>query len=177
MLYVLLFTILSFSQLVSDTVEAKGTKGISYRVLVNQDTLSFQYKINHKWSDPIVLDNGNVASPSMAISSGNYLHIVWCKKGGVYYRTTFEPITKNILKNKIILQWSPKIKISTRMPQTEPASDLFIQTYGDTIFIDWYCPGEIGNSKEKWRRTKWILEPYYEWFLPTNYNIESELKR
>ena len=166
--------------LAADTVEVKGTRGLYYRVFVNDDILYFQCKAKDNWFKPVALDSGDVASPSMAITIGDYLHIAWCKGSGVYYRINLEPITKNTLKSKIIPQWSAKIKISTHMPQTEPASELFIQTYGDTIFIDWYCPGEIGNSKEKWRRKKWILDPYYEWFPPVNYtlkNIESKLKR
>ena len=175
MLYILLFTILSFSQSSSDTVEVKGTNGIFYRALVNQDKLYFLYKINHKWSEPIVIDNGDVGSPSMAISSGDHLHIVWSKEGGVYYGTNLEPITKNSLNNRINPQWSAKVKISTQMPQTEPASDLFIEALGDTVFIQWHSPDELGDNKEKWRRKRWILRPYYDWFQPIN--LSKELNR
>ncbi len=172
MVYVLLSAILSFSLSNSDTIELKGTKGISYRALVNQDTLYFQYKTGLKWSEPMVIDYGNVGSPSMAISSGGYLHIVWCKQGKVYYRTTLEPITKTSLKNKTNPQWSSKVKISTHMPQTEPASDLFIEVLGDTVFVQWYSPGELGNNKEIWQRKRWILRPYCDWFQPINLSKE-----
>ncbi len=176
MVWLLIFTIF----LASDTVEVKGTNGISYRTLVNQDTLYFQYKINHKWSEPTIIDNGDVGSPSMAISSGNYLHIVWCKQGGVYYRTTLQPITKNSIKKEINQLWSSKIKISTHMAQTEPASDLFIEARGDTVLIEWQSSGELGDNKEIWRRKRRILDPYYEWFQPVNFtlvkDIEPELK-
>ncbi len=42
--------------LTTDTVEVKGTNGISYQALVNQDTLYFQYKTGHKWSNPIEIN-------------------------------------------------------------------------------------------------------------------------
>ena len=167
--------ILSFF-LAAETVEVKGTRGISYRAFVNQDTLYFQYKTGRKRSASIVIDNDDVASPSMAISSGDYLHIVWCKQGKVYYRTNLEPITKISLKNKINPQWSTKIKISTQMPQIEPASDLFIETLGDTVFIEWYSPGELGDDKVIWRRKRWILDPYYEWFQPVNFTLLKDIE-
>ncbi|MDH5684455.1 MAG: hypothetical protein OEZ20_08330 [candidate division WOR-3 bacterium] len=180
MLYVLLFTILSFSLSFSDTVEVKGTRGLYYRAFVNQDTLYFQYKTGSKWSDLLVIDNGDVASPSMAISSGGYLHIVWCKRGGVYYKTNLEPITKNSLKNKINTQWSSKVKISTPMSQTEHASDIFVETLADTVFIEWHSLDELGKIKEKWRRKRWVLRPYYEWYQPVNFTLlkdtETKLK-
>jgi hypothetical protein len=173
MLSNILLAILSLTRLSSDTVEVQGTRGIFYRAFVNQDTLYFQYKTGNKWFDPMVIDNGDVASPSMAISSGNYLHIVWCNSGRVYYITTLEPITRYSIIKRIPPQLSPKMRLSTFMPQTEPASDLFIEARGDTVFIQWYSPGGLGDVKEKWRRKRWISEPYYEWSSPVNYTIKK----
>lgn len=173
MLYVLLFTILSFSQSFSDTVEVKDSKGISYQVLVNQDTLYFQYKTGHKWSDPMVMDNGNVSSPSIAISQGGYLHIVWCKQGKVYYITTLESLTKNSIKQNLNPQWSWKMAVSTAEPYTEPALNPIVQLCVDKVFITWQGPNsEIISDGDVWSRFRYASFPINEWSEPGNQSYQ-----
>jgi len=165
MLYVLLFTILNFSQSFSDTVEAKGTKGISYRAYVNQDTLYFQYKAGSKWSASIVIDNGDVASPSMAITSGDYLHIAWCNNGRICYRTNYQPITANSIKHDSNSVWSEKVFISPYF--AEPASNISIAISGEYVKVTWQAPAEYDSTiDEKWQRRRWLQDVPNAWESP-----------
>jgi hypothetical protein len=148
-----------------DTIEVKGTNGMAYRVFAEQRKLCFQYKLGRNWSEPMILDTGDVSEPSIALTPDDYLHLAYCKNRRVCYRTTLEPITKESIKNKKKPHWSTWVFVSPYF--TEPASNISIRTEGDYLYVIWQSPAK-NNPKvtETWKRIKLISNPLYRWFAP-----------
>jgi hypothetical protein len=165
--------------LAADTVEVKGTRGLYYRVFVNDGILYFQCKAKDNWFKPVALDSGDVASPSMAIGPEGYLHVVWQRKRentqSVYYEATLDKVTPTIIyETRGNLDWSEKAQVSTQDPLTEPASNPFVEAYGDKVFVTWRGPYDENNETgEIWKRWGYITEPIEEWSSPVNQS-ESE---
>ncbi|NPV14864.1 T9SS type A sorting domain-containing protein [candidate division WOR-3 bacterium] len=120
----------------------------------------------------VVLDSGDVVTPSIAITPGDYLHIAWCKDNRVYYQTTLQPITPNQVRQGQQPVWSAKVPVSTpTTPITEPASNPFIEAQGEWVYVTWRGPNEEGDSTkgEVWQR-KGKIQPGTtpDWYRPWN---------
>ena len=152
------------SQSTADTLLVKGTRNISYRLYISNDNLCFQYQAGRNWSEPIILDSGDISEYSVALTTGDYLHIVWCKAGRVCYRTNDEPITPMSVKDNRKPQLSPFIFISTYF--TEPAFNISIKSTGEWIYAVWRVSNEL--QPEVWARRRWLLDPPNEWEVPVN---------
>lgn len=160
--------------LATETVEVKGTRGLTYRVFVNDGILYFQCKAKDNWFKPTVLDSGDCSSPSIAISPKGYLHVVWQRKRedtkSVYYSATLDKVTPTIIyETQGNLDWSEKTQVSTQDPLTEPASNPFVEAYGDKVFVTWRGPyDETNEIGEIWKRLK-LADPSVPWDrLPQN---------
>jgi hypothetical protein len=170
MFLLLLITIVGINQPSPNPINIKGTNGLSYRLFVNQDKLCFQYKLGRNWSEPTRLDSGNISEYTVAITPGDYLHIVWTKQGRVYYKTNIYPVIP-----KDTIQWERFVIISPYF--TEPASNLSVNTCSKFIFVDWSAPSEDALKRmEKWRRARWLDRPPFNWETPECLN-EPLLKR
>jgi len=128
----------------------------------------------------IALDTGEIPNghpvytPSIAITPGDYLHIVWCKEGKVWYKTTLQPVHPDQIRAGIPPVWSEKIQISTPDPLTEPASNPFIEAEGEWVYCVWRGPNENGNPNygEIWQRKGRIRQGSLpEWYFPRNMSI------
>ncbi|MDH5187124.1 MAG: hypothetical protein OEW70_08695, partial [candidate division WOR-3 bacterium] len=144
--------------LATDTVEVKGTRGLTYRVFVYNGILYFQCKAGDNWFKPTVLDSGDCSSPSIAISPKGYLHVVWQRKRentqSVYYEATLDKVTPTIIyETQGNLDWSEKYPVSYWPDYpTEPASNPFVEAYGDKVFVTWRGPyNETNEIGEIWR--------------------------
>ena len=148
-----------------DTIEIKTIQGMSYRIFNEQDNLCFQYKAERNWSEPMILDNGNISEYAFTITPGDYLHIAYCKDNRVCYRTTLEPITFKLVKNNGLPKWSTWVFVSPYF--TEPVSNISIGFEDKYLYVIWHAP-VAGNStlNETWKRMKIINEPIYKWFTP-----------
>ncbi len=165
MLPIFLLAILSLSQLSLDIVKVNGTNGLSYRLFVNQNKLCFQYKLGRNWSEPTKLDSGEISEYAITVTSGDYLHVAYCKNQRVCYRTTLEPITKESIKHNKKLPWSTWVFVSPYF--TEPASNISIGTEGEYFYVIWQAPAE-DNPKvtETWKRRKSLNGSLFEWSEP-----------
>lgn len=168
MFFILLLTIISASPISRDTVELKGIGGITYRMMVVNNEFSFQYRLKQNWSEPTKLDSGDISEYSVALTTGDYLHIVWCKAGRVCYRMNDEPITPISVKDNRKPQLSPFIFISSYF--TEPASNLTLEVSGEWINIGWRSTNEEDNQnhEEIWQRRKRMDWPVWQWTTPEN---------
>ncbi|MEO0093166.1 MAG: FlgD immunoglobulin-like domain containing protein, partial [candidate division WOR-3 bacterium] len=84
---------------------------------------------------------------------------------------TTDPITPDMIRQGIPPVWSDKVRISTEQPwPTEPASNPFVEAYGDSVFATWRGPNEQGDSTKGdiWRRARWIHRPPDVWYTPRN---------
>ena len=169
--------------LATDTVEVKGTRGLTYRVFVYNGILYFQCKAGDNWFKPTVLDSGDCSSPSIAISPKGYLHVVWQRKNGerqsIFYSVTTEGVTPLIIhENEGNLPWSEKFPVSYEPGYpTEPASNPFVEGYGDSVFVVWRGPYEQqNNTGEIWRRIRWIYRPPDEWAPPNNWSLSQYIE-
>ncbi len=141
-------------------IEIKGSNNLSYRLFINHDKLCFQYKLGKNWSEPTKLDIGDISEYAVAITPGDYLHIVWTKQGRVYYKTNIYPV-----KPKDTIQWESFIIISPNF--TEPASNLTIEILGEYVSVSWQATLEDKPKRiEKWRRARWLKHPPFNWEIP-----------
>lgn len=120
-----------------------------------------------------VLDYGeDISSPSIAITPGDYLHVVWRKENSIYYITTLEPIDPSAIRQGIQPVWSDIVPISTQDPLTEPASNPFVEAQGEWVYVVWRGPNDLGNPDfgEIWQRRGRIRPGQLpEWpYLPQN---------
>ncbi|MEO0117050.1 MAG: hypothetical protein ABIK97_05900, partial [candidate division WOR-3 bacterium] len=157
---------------VQSPVEIKGMEGISYRVGIEEGDLYFQYKIRERWSEPVIIDSGGILEFSIAVTPGDFLHIVWCKEGRVWYKTTLQPITPWFIRQGGVPQWSERVPVSTQDPITEPASNPFVEAEGEWVYVVWRGPNEEGNPNygEIWQRKGQLRFPGQLpwWFDPIN---------
>jgi len=155
--------------LATDTVEVKGTTGLSYRLFINQNKLCFQYKLGKNWSEPTKLDSGNISEYSAIITAGDYLHVVWRKENSIYYITTLEPVDPSAIRQGIQPVWSEIVPIS-EPEQTEPASNPFVEAQGEWVYAVWRGPNQEGNSDygEIWQRRRRMDWPVEQWTTPKN---------
>ena len=164
---ILAISLFSVSQ---DTIQVKGTSNINYRIFTNDSNLYFQCKTNKNWTVPITIDKGNISEYAMTATSGDYIHLVWCKDGRVYYKTNQMPITR-----QDTIRWECNIAISE--PElTESAPNLSIYTQGDYIYVNWQA-SRVGdpNHIEKWRRQRWLKDTPFIWETPEN--ISENIKQ
>ncbi len=176
MVWLLIFTIF----LVGDTVEVKGTRGLAYRVFIDKGKLYFQCKAKDNWFKPVVLDSGDCYSPSIAVIPQDLLHVVWQRRRentrSIYYTVTLEGVTPSIIyETGGNLNWSEKVPVSYVYGYpTEPASNPFVESFGDSVYITWRGPNETGNDiGEIWKRWKWVL-PSVPWDLPPRNESQTE---
>jgi hypothetical protein len=129
----------------------------------------------------------------MTVTSGDYLHIVWCKDGRVYYKTNIHPVrnylrgverTENSKETELsvkisngaspitqndTIRWECNINISSTSWPTEPASNLTIYTKDDYISVTWQTQLESNpNQAEIWRRARWLEDTPFDWEEPQN---------
>jgi len=123
-----------------------------------------------------VLDTGEIPNgsavypPSIAITPGDYLHIVWCKGGRVWYKTTLQPVYPEKIREGIEPVWSEKVAVSTQSPLTEPASNPSIEAYGDYVYCVWRGPNDAGDPTfgDVWQRRRRLTHPVGAWQPPEN---------
>ncbi|MEO0130920.1 MAG: hypothetical protein ABIK76_04445, partial [candidate division WOR-3 bacterium] len=100
-----------------------------------------------------VLDSGNipteslekdcyVSSPSIALTYGDYLHIVWEKEGRIYYKTTLQRVYPHLIRRGEPIIWSAIMRVSTELPLpiTEPASNPSVEAQGEWVYVVWRGP-------------------------------------
>ncbi len=123
------------------------------------------------WYD-VIIDEGNVSSPSIAITPGDFFHIVWQKDDRIYYKTTLEKITPELIRQGEQPLWSEPFNVSyTNLYPTEPASNPFVEAQGEWIYIAWRGPNEEGNSVygDIWQRQGELHQGNLpEWREPRN---------
>lgn len=156
-------------------IEVKGKNNISYQIYLKDSKLYFQYKYKKIISQPFCLDS-NVSSPCIAITYGDYLHIVWEKGGKIYYKTTLERVYPHLIRRGVPIVWSEKVIVSTRppLPLTEPASNPFVEAQGEFVYVTWRGPNEFGdNIGEIWQRKRRIDWPLNRWSELKNLSRES----
>ncbi len=159
----------------SDTAQVKGSQNTIYRVYVNNNNLYFQYKTGKYLSPPTILDSGNCSSPSIAVTPGDYIHVVWQKEkdgiSGIYYRTTPPGyLTNNYLIRTQPIVWSDTFRVS-QFPEgyTEPTFYPSVEAYGQSVFVAWRGKNIIGqNTGEIWRRERYVEHQYNDWNDPQN---------
>jgi hypothetical protein len=144
----------------SDTIQIKSPQNISYQVFANDSNLCFQYKLGKNWSQLKTLVNGKCYSPSIAITPGDFIHIVYGDSNSIYYLTTTSKIDKSFIKSQGNVKWTPKYCVSAYMSFTEPASNPSIIAVNDNVYISWHSHDRV------WRRCRDITEPYYLWLEP-----------
>jgi hypothetical protein len=85
-----------------------------------------------------VTNGDNLKSPSIAITPGDYLHIVWEENGEIYYRTSLDKIVPGQ-----DIAWSEIYNIS-ESPEVISEHPV-IEAYGENIIVAWKEgePGEI----------------------------------
>jgi len=177
MLSIFLLAIVSLTQSSLDTIEVKGTNGLSYRVFVNDSKLCFQYKAGRNWSEPMILDTGDVSSPSIAVTPKDILHVVWQRtdeeQSRIYYITTLDEVTPDMIRGGTKPQWSEIVPVSTPInPITEPASNPSTEAYGEYVYAAWRGPNENGEFPgDVWRRARWLELPPGEWYPPDNQSL------
>ncbi|MEO0077226.1 MAG: T9SS type A sorting domain-containing protein [candidate division WOR-3 bacterium] len=170
----MLALILAISLFVSsDTMEVKGTRNIIYRVFVSNQNLYFQYKAGKNWSKPTILDSGNCYSPSIAVTPGDYIHIVWQRDvddGKIFYKTTLEKVHPDDIRQGRLPEWSEPYRVSYySIFPTEPASNPFVEAYGEYVYAAWRGPNENGEFPgDIWRRARKVWAPPEEWLPPEN---------
>ncbi|MEO0092521.1 MAG: hypothetical protein ABIK61_07415, partial [candidate division WOR-3 bacterium] len=158
----------------SDTMEVKGTQDITYRVFVSNQNLYFQYKAGKNWSAPTILDSGNCSSPSIAVTPGDYIHIVWQRDvddGKIFYKTTLEKVHPDDIRQGRLPEWSEPYRVSYySIFPTEPASNPSVEAYGEYVYAAWRGPNEEGNPEfgDIWRRKRLITDDPQRWFEPEN---------
>lgn len=92
----------------------------------------------------------------------------------VYHKTTIYPITPWFIRNGRTTQWSSKVQVSPpEYPTTEPASNSFVETEGERVYVVWRCLNEdsipSADYGEIWQRGRRIRPdslPY--WYSPKN---------
>jgi hypothetical protein len=104
----------------------------------------------------------------MTTTSGDYIHIVWCKDGRVYYKTNYVPITPQVIRDNEQPKWVYNVVVSPNF--TEPAKDISIFARNNYVFVDWKCPMENDkNNYELWRRGGLIIPGKIPcWYNPQN---------
>jgi len=118
-----------------------------------------------------------VSSPSIAVTPGDFLHIVWCKRnsGGeprVYYQGSRDPVLPYQVRNGQPLTWWNKTLISA--PSVEPASHCFVEAQGQWIIANWRGPNGVGaDIGEIWQRTG-TMQPNQPPFWPPAFPNKSQ---
>jgi hypothetical protein len=114
-------------------------------------------------------------APSISVTPGDYIHIVWQRgddevDGKIYYTTTEDFITPEMIRDDNDPKWTNTFKISTEDPKSEPASNPFSETYGDSVYAVWRGPNALYDSTlgDIWRRVRWMENEYNNWYSPTN---------
>ena len=114
----------------------------------------------HRIRDLAIGDLGEaeVLTPLIAITPGDFLHVVWCQGGRVYCRTTLSPVDPYQVRQGAALNWSVPMEVSE--PGREPASNCFVEAQGESLFVVWRGPSELGpNIGEIYRRRAWLRPP------------------
>ncbi|MDH5186963.1 MAG: T9SS type A sorting domain-containing protein [candidate division WOR-3 bacterium] len=125
----------------------------------------------------IGLTSDSLRNPCIGITPEDILHVVWQRKRentqSVYYEATLDKVTPTIIyETRGNLDWSEKAQVSTQFPLTEPASNPFVEAYGDKVFVTWRGPyNETNEIGEIWRRWKELNNP---WVDPENQSQSSE---
>ncbi len=172
---------LVLSQVVSTIPEEKEIGYLVYEVKSFPEGRNYIYFTAFDSLGPYytaVLDTGDIPNgsavytPSIAITPGDYLHIAWCKEGRVWYKTTLEPVSPWTIRQGIPPVWSEKVPISTQDPLTEPASNPFVETDGEWVYLVWRGPNEDSipnpNYGEIWQRRRRMDWPITRWTNPIN---------
>jgi len=147
---------------------------MTYRVFVNNTNLYFQYKAGKNWSMPTILDSENCSSPSIAVTPGDLLHIVWQREnddnGMIFYKTTLDKVHPDDIRNIYQPEWSEPFNVSYfDLYPTEPASNPSTEAYGEYVYAAWRGPyDEVNPIGEIWRRARNINWPPDRWLNPRN---------
>jgi len=99
-----------------------------------------------------VASGENLNSPSIAITPGDYVHIVWEENGEIFYRTSLQTITPG---NEI--EWSEVYNIS-QSPDVVSEHPV-VESYGEYIIVAW----KEGNPGDIYRRIRNINSDIADW--------------
>jgi hypothetical protein len=109
-----------------------------------------------------VASGENLNSPSIAITPGDYVHIVWEQKGDIYYRTSLQPLDPG---QEIV--WSDIFNVSgSPMVYSEHP---VVEAYGENIIVAW----KEGNPGEIYRRIRNINSDIADWLEIENISQSS----
>jgi len=94
----------------------------------------------------------SLISPSIAITPGDYAHIVWEQKGEIYYRTSLQPIVpaQPIIRSNIY-----NVSESPTVISEHPV----IEAYGENVIVAW----KEGVTGEIFRRIRKLSNPGIVW--------------
>ncbi len=103
----------------------------------------------------------SVLAPSIAITPKDLIHVVWQRKeqGGeisrIYYITTLEGVIPDDIRQGHHPRWSGQYPVSYAQGYTtEPASNPFVDAYGDRAYVVWRGPyNEANSTGEIWQRS------------------------
>jgi hypothetical protein len=104
------------------------------------------------------LEGEGIFSSSIAVTPGDFFHVVWTKNGGygtrVYYDGTRYPLAPGDIRQGIQPIWWGATRISLPLPQhDEPATHCFVEAEGQNIYANWRGPNALGvNIGEIWQR-------------------------
>jgi photosystem II stability/assembly factor-like uncharacterized protein len=101
-------------------------------------------------------ENKPVCFPSLAVTPGDYLQLVWQRDGEIWYRTNNGKILPQNWKN---ITFQDKLNISSS--STVLSQHPFIESYGDYIYAAWR-EGEDTLPGEIYRRKKMRTSPYWD---------------
>ena len=109
-----------------------------------------------------VASGENLNWPSIAITPGDYVHIVWEQKGDIYYRTSLQPIDP---EEEIV--WSDIFNVSAS-PMVYSEHPV-VEAYGENIIVAW----KEGNPGEIYRRIRNINSDIADWLEIENISRSS----
>jgi hypothetical protein len=109
-----------------------------------------------------VATGDSLKSPSIAITPGDYVHIVWEQKGDIYYRTSLQPLDP---EEEIV--WSDifNVSVSPMVYSEHPV----VEAYGENIIVAW----KEGNPGEIYRRIRNINSDIADWLEIENISQSS----
>jgi len=161
---------------------------VVYTVKENDNTYIYFSAFDSLREEPYyttVLDRGegdiSVLAPSISLTPGDLIHIVWQKTeqngeiSRIYYITTRDEITPDAIRNGAQPTWSDIVQIS-REGHTEPASNPSVEAFGKYVYAAWRGPNEEGNPAfgDIWRRARSLGDPYNVWQDPRNMSETRE---
>lgn len=149
---------------------------LAYGVFMYNDRIYFYaFDTTQNYCDTVLDEYSSCLAPSISITPKDLFHVVWQRTEGersqIYYITTIEGITSDMIRGGSKPKWSDKVRVSTEQPwPTEPASNPSVEAHGEYVYAAWRGPNENGDSTKGdiWRRARQLDEPPWRWRDPQN---------